>query len=130
MNELVIYNINDKNKEKLFSLLCSNLKINTKKISNSQMNSSLYEIIGFKARGNNNSISNRSNNMLNNPLLVIPDFLVFSGFSDEKLDEFLKAYKEKGIEKIPLKAIVTPHNVNWTINELIAELIKENTRFN
>lgn len=56
-----------------------------------------------------------------------PELLVFSELTESKLDEFLAEYRKAGIEPIALKAVVTPHNAEWTIDELTAELIKEHT---
>lgn len=58
-----------------------------------------------------------------------PDFpaemLVFSGMNSAQVDAFLAAYKKAEIPAIGLKAIVTPHNVFWTAEELFRELLKE-----
>ena len=56
-----------------------------------------------------------------------PEILLFSNLTENKLDEFLAAYKTAGIEPVELKAVVTPTNGNWTIEELTQELIKERT---
>ncbi|MBQ8095389.1 MAG: DUF3783 domain-containing protein [Clostridia bacterium] len=40
------------------------------------------------------------------------------------LDGFLDALKSAGVV-VPLKAVVTPTNVNWTVSELIQEITKE-----
>ncbi len=54
-----------------------------------------------------------------------PEILLFSNLTKTKLDEFLAAYKTAGIEPVSLKAVVTPTNEKWTIEELTKELIKE-----
>ena len=53
------------------------------------------------------------------------DMLVFSGFDQEALDEFLDLYRTMGIEKIDYKAMVTMHNIFWTPQSLYQELKKE-----
>jgi len=53
------------------------------------------------------------------------EMLVFSGFSSEALDEFLAQYKNRGIEPIPLKAVLTPANIRWTPAALYEELRRE-----
>ena len=55
----------------------------------------------------------------------LPELIVFSGLKDNKLDEFLAEYKKMGIAPIGLKAVVTIHNVNWTMYELAEELVRE-----
>ena len=53
------------------------------------------------------------------------EMLVFSGFDQEALDEFLDLYRTMGIEKIDYKAMVTMHNIFWTPESLYQELKKE-----
>lgn len=53
------------------------------------------------------------------------EMLVFSGLSSDALDIFLEAYKETGMEPVPLKAVLTPHNIFWNARQLYAELEKE-----
>lgn len=53
------------------------------------------------------------------------EILLFSNLTENKLDEFLLAYKTAGIEPVSLKAVVTPTNEKWTIEQLAEELMKE-----
>ena len=53
------------------------------------------------------------------------EMLVFSGFDQEALEEFLDLYRTMGIEKIDYKAMVTMHNIFWTPQGLYQELKKE-----
>lgn len=53
------------------------------------------------------------------------EMMVFSGISSEQLDEFLKQYRMAEIERVPLKAIVTPYNIFWNAEKLYGELLKE-----
>lgn len=53
------------------------------------------------------------------------EMMVFSGIPSEELDPLLAAYRKQGIAPIPLKAILTPHNVFWTAYRLYGELMKE-----
>ena len=50
--------------------------------------------------------------------------VIFYNFSRQDLDRLLGALKREGIA-IPLKAVVTEHNVNWTIAKLVGELKQE-----
>lgn len=50
--------------------------------------------------------------------------LIFYNFTKQRLDRLLAALKRAGII-IPLKAVVTEHNINWTITALIGELEQE-----
>ncbi|MGN0293391.1 MAG: DUF3783 domain-containing protein [Lachnospiraceae bacterium] len=51
--------------------------------------------------------------------------MVMHGFTNQRLNEFLQNMRKSGMPVIPLKAIVTPQNVNWTFRALYEELEKE-----
>lgn len=57
--------------------------------------------------------------------LPVPEVLIFSGLSMDRLEEFLDAYKQAGIPPVGLKAVLTEHNLHWTVYELATELMKE-----
>ena len=58
-------------------------------------------------------------------MLDLPEYLIFSGLPEVLLDQFLKEYRQQKIEPTPLKAVVTLHNKDWTVRNLIMELMKE-----
>lgn len=51
--------------------------------------------------------------------------LVFAGFTNRKLDQFLQLMKKHRVPRIPLKAIMTEHNATWDSVMLHDELAKE-----
>lgn len=53
------------------------------------------------------------------------EVLILHNFSSERLNVFLRALKKAGIPPIPLKAMVTQHNVKWTFSALVEELRQE-----
>ena len=53
--------------------------------------------------------------------------LVFAGFERNELNAMLESLKMSGL-RIPLKAVLTPHNVGWRLLDLIAELKKEHAQ--
>ena len=55
----------------------------------------------------------------------MPELLVFSGIPEGMLDLILAEYRKEKIEPVALKAMVTPHNISWTVYELSSELAKE-----
>ncbi len=69
-----------------------------------------------------------------NPPVVSPsntideEMIVMHNFTESRLNQFLGELRKAGI-RIPLKAIVTPHNSNWTSYELHAELAQEREAF-
>ena len=62
-----------------------------------------------------------------------PDFplemIVFSGIDSAQIDTFLADYKQTGAQTVPLKAIITPQNIFWTVEALFKELWKEHLHF-
>lgn len=59
------------------------------------------------------------------PPALPEEMLLFKGFPDKALVRFLRAYREAGLEKIELKASLTPHNAAWDSLRLYAELCQE-----
>lgn len=51
--------------------------------------------------------------------------LVLSGFTEERLEEFLGNLKKSGVPKIGLKAVVTETNAQWTAYQLYEQLKEE-----
>ena len=62
-----------------------------------------------------------------------PDFplemMVFSGIYSTQMDAFSPTISRPAQQSIPLKAIITPHNIFWTAEALYQELFKEHLRF-
>ena len=58
------------------------------------------------------------------------EMLVFSGMDSGQIDAFLAAYKQSGLQAIPLKAVLTEYNVKWTAKALFSELLKEHMAMN
>lgn len=56
------------------------------------------------------------------------EMMVFSNMAD-MLDQFLSEYKKAGIPPIGLKAVITPHNIFWSAEDLCKELFKEHQYF-
>ena len=59
------------------------------------------------------------------PPALPEEMLLFKGFPDKALVRFLRAYREAGLEKIELKASLTPHNAAWDSLRLYTELCQE-----
>ena len=58
------------------------------------------------------------------------EMMVFSGTDSAQLDTFLNNYKQTGAQPVPLKAVITQHNIFWTAENLYKELLKEHMHFN
>ncbi len=126
MTDLIMYKINETSKEKQVVNLCRKLGLKTRKLKDSDA-----KITVGTLTGNGKINTSPDNQMLNTANqnvptgYSLPELIVFSGLKDNKLDEFLAEYKKMGIVPIGLKAVVTIHNVNWTMYELAEELIRE-----
>ena len=55
---------------------------------------------------------------------VTEKILIFSGLDNKDLNKAVTMLRSKGCE-IPLKAMVTPHNRDWTVSALAGELARE-----
>ena len=51
------------------------------------------------------------------------------GIVDQRDPEPLTVFQQTGAASIPLKAIITPHNIFWTAEALYKELWKEHLHF-
>lgn len=126
MTDLIMYKINETSKEKQVVNLCRKLGLKTRKLKDSDAKitvSTLTENGKINASPDNQMLNTANQNVPNG--YALPELIVFSGLKDNKLDEFLAEYKKMGIAPIGLKAVVTIHNVNWTMYELAEELVRE-----
>lgn len=126
MTDLIMYKINETSKEKQVVNLCRKLGLKTRKLKDSDAKITVGTLTGNGKI--NASLDNQMLNTANQNVPTgysLPELIVFSGLKDNKLDEFLAEYKKMGIAPIGLKAVVTIHNVNWTMYELAEELIRE-----
>lgn len=57
--------------------------------------------------------------------LLTEEMLVMCGLSNQKVDRFLMEMRKKKVERIDLKAVLTPYNALWNSCELHKELEKE-----
>ena len=57
------------------------------------------------------------------------EMLVLFAFENAILDEFLKFFRAFRLKPVELKAVVTPHNINWSSVQLHDELCKEREQF-
>ena len=58
----------------------------------------------------------------------IPELMVMS-LPQERVNRFLSALEGKKAEKVALKAMVTPHNRDWTLSHLVEEIGEEHQLF-
>ena len=117
----IFIHITDTNKLNSIKDLCSKLGIQIESIGNKDLGRSILSIIsGDEMFLGKIDIP---------PMYNMPEVLIFQGFDETDLKSFLSEYKKAGIEKVALKAMVTPFNIVWTLYDFIEHLKEENARF-
>ena len=135
MNNANIYlYTNDIIKKNKIRQLTKSINLKFSEIKASSVNSKVSEIVGLPSFSPGSPLSssdslNGEENKKAPALWNMPELILFFGVPDAKLDEFLAEYKKTGMDKINLKAIVTPTNLNWTLYYLIEHLKEEAKRF-
>lgn len=116
MEEVLLYNLNNKKGQQI-KQLCTLLKIGFKTITPElylETIGALAGIRGFEKTG-----------VLNTSLAFTDEILLFVNFDDKTLHNFLSRYRQEGIEKVELKAGLTPYNIVWNSIQLRNELRSE-----
>ena len=110
-----------KEKTKVVRSIAQKNRIQIKEISRKDYNQKLGALAGIQGFAKEKVIYNG------------PDFplemIVFSGIDSAQIDSFLADYKQTGAQPVPLKAIITPQNIFWTVETLFKELWKEHLSF-
>jgi len=101
--------------------LCQNLGIRTSRIKHSLYSQKLGFLAGIPGFPKENTAYSG--------LDFQSEMMVFSGMDSDKLDCFLAEYKKASISPIGLKAVITPHNIFWSAEDLYKELFKEHQFF-
>lgn len=120
MQNMILLHINDKTKRQQIISLCHSLNHQIKQFDEADAGSTVGELAGIKGVKGGKTVDNT-----NGENVKLPDCIIFSDVSSPAMDVFLAEYKKRGIEPTHLKAIVTVHNMKWSVSELIAELKKE-----
>ena len=110
-----------KEKIKVVRSIAQKNRIQIKEISRKDYNQKLGALAGIQGFAKEKVIYNG------------PDFplemIVFSGIDSAQIDSFLADYKQTVAQTVPLKAIITPQNIFWTVEALFKELWKEHLHF-
>ena len=116
-------------KRSAINKLCENLEIKVKEFGYSDLNRTVLDIVAsVPITFNNKTNINGGTESKVPPLFLMPEVILFNGFNDESLQGFLAAYRKAGIEKVTLKAVVTPYNITWTLYDLIEHLKEESAQ--
>ena len=110
-----------KEKIKVVRSIAQKNRIQIKEISRKDYNQKLGALAGIQGFAKEKVIYNG------------PDFplemIIFSGIDSAQIDSFPADYKQTGAQTVPLKAIITPQNIFWTVEALFKELWKEHLHF-
>ena len=111
----------DKEKLRAVHITAQRSQIQVKEISRKDYSQKLGVLAGIQGFSKEKAIYNG------------PDFplemMVFSGIDSAQMDTFLTDYKKTDTPSVPLKAIITPHNIFWSAEALFKELWKEHLSF-
>ncbi len=109
---ILTYNLGAKQFQ--MELLCANLGV---KIRNVKVEEQCFVVESI--------VENRAPQPTAEKATFADEMLVFCHFSDELLEQFLQLMRKVGIEKITLKAVLTPTNRKWNSVALHHELYNE-----
>lgn len=115
MEEIFLYNLNNE-KGKAVKQLCTLMKIRFKSVSREDYLEPIGAVTGIKG-------VERVNVPFDGQAFS-DEIILFKNFSDEVLYNFLKRFRQAEIEKVELKAGLTPHNMVWNSIQLRDELKK------
>lgn len=118
VKKVLLFNVGLMKEGQIYNV-CKNLNIIPVRVKVEQYSECLGYLAGIKGI--------KSNGKVYKGMAFPKEMLVFSGINSEELDIFLQKYNDAGIEKINLKAVLTPFNINWTGEMLYKELLKEHS---
>lgn len=118
---LLIYNINDKKTQNALQFLAVRMNIRVRLVKPEQYKMPLGLLAFGSARDQEEYLKTPDSNFEDT-------MLVFAGFSNQQLNDFLKQMAKNRIPSVPLKAVLTEHNAVWDSLALHDELVEEHTR--
>lgn len=121
MGQMVLCFQLSKEKEQAVGDVCRKLGICQRKVTGGEYNQKLGFLAGVDGFNKEPGASVKG--------ALSGEMLVFSGIDSDGVGAFLTAYKETGTAPVGLKAILTPHNVFWSVEQLYQELMKEHVMF-
>lgn len=122
MGSLIYYAVGNRQKEEQIRKLAEMTGLEFRPLSPLQSGQQIGYLAGIKG------FSEKKLSVLELPPRIDEEILLFSGIEDGRLDDVLAMLRGSGLS-VSLKAIVTPHNVNWTLAALYRELAAERDSF-
>ena len=131
--QILLFSVSKEQEQKI-SDFCATLGIDVLTIEKKDYARPLGSFLGISeapSKGGKGKNGSRTQSVRAYRMTGFPSpMMVFCNVEQEDLDAFLSGYAGAGIEKIPLKAVLTPHNVSWTCEQLYEELMEEHRSFN
>ena len=112
---VLFYNL-DNEKGRAIKLICMQLKIKIKKAKKEDYLQPIGSFFGLMEKTDAKSFTGDA---------FTDEMLVMKDFDNRLLDRFLLEFRKKHLERVNLKAILTPENISWNSIELHDELQKE-----
>lgn len=124
-NSKIYFYTKDLTKKEEVRKIAASIGAQYSELKASQANHTVSSLVGLSQLG----LSDNINQSKAPSLWSMPELIIFFGIPDKLLDTFLAEYKKSGLERIRLKAIVTPTNLGWTIYQLTEHLKEEAKQF-
>ena len=123
--QILLFSVSEEQSKKIKEF-CLSLAIEALTVERRNFAKPLGNILGIPTDG----IHTSANTVKPYRMTGFPSpMMVFCGMEQEDLDAYLSGYAAAGIEKISLKAVLTPHNISWTPEQLYDELLEEHRSF-
>jgi len=117
----VYYRMTDAAEAQKLQQVCRNLHMESRSLTAADLNQTLAQLVGAKLM----PLAKQSTDAKAPMFYALPEIILFSGVSSERLDAFLAAYKSAGIHPVKLKAMLTPTNMSWSLYQLVEHLKEE-----
>ncbi|MBP2630468.1 MAG: hypothetical protein H6Q70_1096 [Firmicutes bacterium] len=114
---ILLYHFTDEEKENKIKVVLKRMQLKTKNISGEMMSQKVGYLVGMPSF--KESVSEEPAPTFDQEVMVM------HGFNNKRINEILLEFKAEGIEKIALKAIVTPYNIFWTFSRLCKTIQKD-----
>lgn len=122
MEKLLYYAAQNKEKARMLSDLAEAIGMEFVEISPAQSGQQLGYLAGVEG------FCEKKLSVLALPPVIPEEMLVFCGINSQRLDHVLQMLRGCGLA-VSLKAVMTAHNVSWTLAALYQELCAERAQF-
>ena len=113
--QILLYNIKDKKRAMDIRRVLMPLKIRIKNISPDEFAYPIGYLLGLEGYEASDTPAE-------------DEMMIMAGFTSYDIDQVIRGFHKRRIKGIPLKAIVTPHNQEWTSYKLYGDLKKEHEK--